>query len=389
MITRPIRLRASPTEGIEMSYPHGCTAKPEGKKKIRSSAALAVAVGLALGFVGPSAMAQNNNNPIPGVDIIVRKNPGGIAVSAPTSKDGSYEFTGLEPGQYDLTVGGQRVEQAITVGAERGLTGMLKRNDDGTASITVGKGAPVVLRGQIASWGGGIHVAAGDINSDGVERAAPLPKGGDEKSAFKIADNESPRPTDRSTGGDVKDGDGNPGDATRRGGFIIPLIAVAPASPPTGDEKLPGKKQGEPIAGIPVGLEGDPGSIKVSTKTDANGAYNFTKLPAGKYKVLLDGQPPQSVTVGADGAIGGNVVSGSDGKAMFTSFEKSFLDSRWNATGGPGPGTGTSTGDLRGMGFDRSPGSLTGPGAIMGKPAAGAGPTSVGPGGGAMGPKGP
>lgn len=68
-----------------------------------------------------------------------------------------------------------------------------------------------------------------------------------------------------------------------------------------------------PIAGIPVGLEGDPGSVKFSTKTGADGAFNFTKLPAGKYKLKLDGLRDQSLTVGIDGIARGKVMRGSDG----------------------------------------------------------------------------
>ena len=43
------------------------------------------------------------NNPIPGVDIIVRKNPGGIkAGSATTDDKGMYEIKNLEPGDYEV-----------------------------------------------------------------------------------------------------------------------------------------------------------------------------------------------------------------------------------------------------------------------------------------------
>lgn len=70
---------------------------------------------------------------------------------------------------------------------------------------------------------------------------------------------------------------------------------------------------GTPIQGTPIGLEGDPGSIKVSTTTDEHGAFNFTKLPAGKYKLTLPGLPSQSLTVRADGIVGGVVLRGHEG----------------------------------------------------------------------------
>ncbi len=66
----------------------------------------------------------------------------------------------------------------------------------------------------------------------------------------------------------------------------------------------------DPIPGIPVGLEGDPGSIKASATTDANGNYNFTNLPAGKYKLSIPDQPTKFVIVGADGKLSGIAMEG-------------------------------------------------------------------------------
>lgn len=46
-------------------------------------------------------------------------------------------------------------------------------------------------------------------------------------------------------------------------------------------------KVGDPIAGIPIGLEGDPGSIVVATaKTDAEGKFEFKNLKAGNYRLI-------------------------------------------------------------------------------------------------------
>lgn len=59
--------------------------------------------------------------------------------------------------------------------------------------------------------------------------------------------------------------------------------------------------------GIPIGLEGDSGSIKFNTKTDANGNYNFTGLPPGKYKLNIPGQPPKTIIIGKDGKFTGVV----------------------------------------------------------------------------------
>lgn len=134
-----------------------------------SPAVLALAVGLA-GW-GAAALA---GEPIPGVDVELGKNPGGIAVSAPTNKDGTYQFTGLAPGRYDLSVAGQRV-QTITVGTNRSIRGSLTRNDDGAASVTIGDRKPVVLRGLVT-----IAVTVTDDGRDGKKRTAdPAQDGGD------------------------------------------------------------------------------------------------------------------------------------------------------------------------------------------------------------------
>lgn len=90
-----------------------------------------------------------------------------------------------------------------------------------------------------------------------------------------------------------------------------------------------------PIQGIPVGLEGDPGSIKVSTLTDKNGAFLFSKLPAGNYKLtLLPRGLTTSVSVGPNGIFGGKVMRASDGGI-------SIFDRWGNLLAAPAPGTAT------------------------------------------------
>lgn len=116
-----------------MNYPDSGTVTATGKSTRFSSAARALVVGLALVLPGAAALAIND--PIPGVDIIVKKNPGPSGpISAPTGADGAYQFKGLAPGKYDLFVGGQRV-QTINVGANRSISGVLS-SDGGKASIT-------------------------------------------------------------------------------------------------------------------------------------------------------------------------------------------------------------------------------------------------------------
>ncbi len=48
------------------------------------------------------------------------------------------------------------------------------------------------------------------------------------------------------------------------------------------------RAQGDPIPGIPVGLEGDPGSIIAHTITNDSGVYSFTHLPVGNYKIYVN-----------------------------------------------------------------------------------------------------
>jgi hypothetical protein len=72
--------------------------------KIKFAAATGVAViaVVIFGLLGSSASATNE--PIPGVDIIVKKNPGGKAKKDTTGKDGKFVFANLEAGKYLLSV---------------------------------------------------------------------------------------------------------------------------------------------------------------------------------------------------------------------------------------------------------------------------------------------
>ncbi|UUZ75625.1 carboxypeptidase-like regulatory domain-containing protein [Polaromonas sp. P1(28)-13] len=155
--------------------------------------------------------------------------------------------------------------------------------------------------------------------------------------------------------------------------------------PDGGDGKLPGIA-GDPVPGTEVGLEGDPGSIKVSATTGPDGAYQFTGLPAGKYKLTFPGLPAKSITIGTDGKTGGKVLRDGNNVIVTGDFEGSPARSKASANpvpsflGGVFPGMGSVMGGiLPGM----SPGAV-GPGAGPMSPAAG----PMGPGGPA-GPMGP
>ena len=117
-----------------MNYPDSSTVNTTAKKISFSPATRALIVGLALLLPGAAALA---GEPIPGIDVKLGKNPGGGSIiNAPTGADGAYQFKGLAAGEYDLSVGEQRV-QTITVGDKGSISGVLSREPGGTASISV------------------------------------------------------------------------------------------------------------------------------------------------------------------------------------------------------------------------------------------------------------
>lgn len=322
-----------------MNDTYDCTVNPAGKKPRRSSAALALTVLVGLALLLPGAAALATSNPIPGVDIIVKKNPGGIAVSAPTGADGAYQFKGLAPGNYDLSVAGQRV-QTITVDNKGSIGGVLSEEPDGTASISVN--GPSGLANHTIRV---IRITNVRANANQLGKA-------NQPIITKDVDN---------------------------------LTTQAKTSSTDGVGELPGKTA-KPLQGTPVGLEGDPGSVKVSTTTGADGTFHFDKLPPGKYKLTLPGLPSQSITVGADGIAGGKVMRGpDDSMSIFdrwgnrsTAKEQDDVITVKGKTAekpgsfgsGIGHGAGTGMGPSGGMGgTDMNPGMIPIPGGPMGGPA--------------------
>lgn len=73
---------------------------------------------LALAFVTALAAATSSlgafaNDPIPGVDIMIKRNPGGIAVQAKTDSAGHFTLSGLTPGKYTLQLASKSLDMAI------------------------------------------------------------------------------------------------------------------------------------------------------------------------------------------------------------------------------------------------------------------------------------
>ncbi len=343
-----------------MNHPYGSTVNAAGKKETRSSAARALVVGLVLAFSGAAAWAIGS--PIPGIDIVVRCDgcrPPVHGIMASTNSKGDVAFKDLALGEYDLSIAGQHV-QTITVGANRSITGVLSREPDGTARISV----------------------------SGQSRLVPL--------AMTAFEDLAKKHESRTKQLDNKQ---QPGisDQSAAGGFIS--YGTAPP-PKAGDGKLPDLATVKPIAGTEVGLEHDPERTKFSTMTDENGAFQFTKLPAGKYKVAISDVGANrvseaylaKVTVGPDGIFGGTVMRGSDDKmsifdrrgnliSIFSSAELTVLPGKPVAKK---PDTGFGSVNTMG-GFPGGPGAMVPP---VGPMSPGAGPMSPGPGGpgGAMRP---
>jgi len=74
----------------------------------RASAFAVIFTGLLAGI------ASATPNPIPGVDIIVKKNPGGRVIHATTDKSGQFIFDNLPAGQYVLSVTPPQLKAAIS-----------------------------------------------------------------------------------------------------------------------------------------------------------------------------------------------------------------------------------------------------------------------------------
>lgn len=132
-----------------MNFQYGGMASAESQKNILSSTARAFLAGLALAGACTAAMAAIN--PIPGVDIIVKKNPGGhVIVTATSDRSGHFTARVTEPGEYTVTTACRQPSacRAHTLSINGG--GLVK-SGGGTMpySFTVTARNPVVLTGQI------------------------------------------------------------------------------------------------------------------------------------------------------------------------------------------------------------------------------------------------
>ena len=234
-----------------MNLHSGVAVNSKEKRKAFSLTALSLTMVLALVFSSSLSVA---GEPIDGIDVKLGKNPGGSVSIIARDKNGGFSLQIKEPGQYTVSTACQQGGCPPTK-LSINISGVEQKPSAGeptTYAFTVDKGQSVVLNGQI-------------IRITNIRVNAP------------------------------------PG-----------MAVAAPHS--TGGNKEP-SRMGDPIPGISVGLDHEPSDSQIiSVKTDKNGAFEFTKLPAGKYKVIVPGQSPQSITVGTEGAVSGKMVKNIDGK---------------------------------------------------------------------------
>jgi len=237
-----------------MNNSHGRTVNAAGKKQRTSFAALSLIGGLAWAFSSPMAMAIGE--PIPGIDIVVKClgcSPPYHGIPAPTGADGAYQFTGLAPGSYELSIGGRLVQ---TISLNKGtISGVLSREPDGKASITFnGRIVPVVIGPSGAPVSTTRSNKKAGIAKGGIPPKVEVP--GTLAIGSEANDVLMQVSTTRGTAPGSDGGDKKPGISDQ--GTVGGLISYSTAPPPKdGAGKLPGIT-GNPIQGTEVGLEGDP-----------------------------------------------------------------------------------------------------------------------------------
>lgn len=130
---------------------------------------------LAAGAHGPGWAGTDQQAPIKGIGVVVKKNPGSGAHRATTDSNGRYEYTGLAPGLYDLLIDGQPPRQ-VKVGADGQLSGVVTRpiKAGGLQSAEPAPNAALVHGGPGALQPP--RPAASDIRSVPTTNPTPVPK---------------------------------------------------------------------------------------------------------------------------------------------------------------------------------------------------------------------
>jgi hypothetical protein len=112
-----------------------------------------VLLALATALATPAFQATAANNPIPGVDIIVQKKPGGSAIHRTSDASGQVSIRLAEPGHYTITTscGPRRCPSHTAMFSVSGAPLKPVPGAANTFEFNVAEGQAVVLTGEVRS----------------------------------------------------------------------------------------------------------------------------------------------------------------------------------------------------------------------------------------------
>ncbi len=364
---------------------------------------------------------QEQNAPIPGIYVVVKKQPAGNLFSVPTGVDGGFEFKGLPAGDYDMAVGGKAVT-SFSVGASGQASGRLMKGADGTVSIFDRWGNSMKVadnNSPIPTNRIGVNVAAGDLNGDGRADSRTASSfrieghlgrtgdGGAQQSStapgglFTNGNGETGGEKLQTTNGIGGTGGGRYTFKPAAPGFVnvessnrdhidqdaqTDIKKTALVNPSTGPGPVPTPQKLEPellVVIAIIAMKG--GGPTVSAPTGPDGTFGFKGLPPGDYELSVGGKVLNSLTVGADGLASGRVVNSPNGLIglLLPAVQKLAKDSEPEKDKGPAGERFVSRG-ISGFGSGAGPGGMMPPTPSVRPP--GPSPMGAGPmGPGAMG----
>ena len=143
-------------------------------KITHAAAKVAVIAAVLLGLMEGRASAASD--PIPGIDIIVRKHPdsGGSVMHATTDKSGKFAFDNLKAGTYELSVNVPQTKSSINT-SRSNIKHTLSTTASGVeVSVALGTGQPAPVEIKITKDGGKITgiVVDGDVKSSDASKKA-------------------------------------------------------------------------------------------------------------------------------------------------------------------------------------------------------------------------
>lgn len=326
------------------------------------------------------------------------------------------------------STGGQGDSRSAQVDMFLKLKAPAPANANAKPAATPGTfGEPVTFTANVAPSSPGAGTPTGSVTFHNAE-------------GLRISENESPRPTNRTiTVTPVNDA---PGISDQGAAMDLTSYGTAPGPTTGGDGKAPGirgrlinnserdpmvsgnvagsnrdhidqdaqietrsqaagprlESVGSSLKNLDIALASESGGHKFTAKTDEKGAFNFTKLPAGKYTIFTSGSTPQParlVTIGADGTFSGNLARSAGGEIDIISWSFATVSSSGATVAAEtvipntvkNPVSGFGSGNTSGFGsFGGGPGTGMRPGGPVGpaSPMGGAGGPGGPMGGGAM-----